>query len=93
MNSSELTLLEKKLADEPIILPEDLFWAAFKSFGMDELVAAGISVVGTAGMNHFVQSHAAEWSKASKACHCSRWSRDRKSRFFPRSFVGSATGI
>jgi hypothetical protein len=45
---NELSLLEKKLADEPIILPDNAYVESFKTFGRDELIAAGINIGATA---------------------------------------------
>ena len=40
-------LIDRKLASEPIILPESPYWEIFKDFGKDELIALIINTVGT----------------------------------------------
>jgi hypothetical protein len=43
----ELVLLDKRIAERPISLPDHPFIAELKDFGMDELYCAGIDVVAT----------------------------------------------
>lgn len=45
--------LERKLADEPIVLPDSPFWDVFKTFGRDEMIALGINTIGTAIVSNF----------------------------------------
>jgi hypothetical protein len=48
---SEISSLEKKLAEEPIDLPGSPFWDVLKRFGRDEAIAMAINVAGTAGVS------------------------------------------
>lgn len=48
--------LEKKLSEEPIILPANPLWEVFRVFGRDQVVALGINVIGTAAVAGFVSS-------------------------------------
>lgn len=49
--------LEKKLAEEPIVLPNSPFWDVLKVFGRDELIALIINVASTAGMALVIHNH------------------------------------
>lgn len=49
-------ILEKKLSEEPIVLPGSPFWEVFKVFGRDELIALFINTGGTFTMANFVRS-------------------------------------
>ena len=53
---SEISLLEKKLAEEPIKIPNNPFWDVFKRFSRDELIAMAINVTGTAVAEGLVDS-------------------------------------
>jgi hypothetical protein len=44
-------LIDKKLASEPIILPDSPFWEIFNDFGKDELIALIINTVGTGAIS------------------------------------------
>jgi len=49
-------LIKKQLAEEPITLPKNPFWAVFKRFGIDESIAMIINVVGTFLVSLFASS-------------------------------------
>ncbi len=52
----ENTGLEKKLSDEPIVIPGSPFWDVFKRFGRDEAIAMVVNVLGTAGMSYLLNN-------------------------------------
>ncbi len=56
----EISLLEKKLAEEPIIIPGSPYWEVFKRFGRDESIAMVINVLGTGIISKLVDS---KWIK------------------------------
>jgi hypothetical protein len=62
---SEISLLEKKLAEEPITLPSSPFWDVFKRFGRDEMIAMAVNVAGTAGVNYALK-HAGNLARNAK---------------------------
>lgn len=51
-----MSLLEKKLAEEAIVLPGSPFWNVFKRFGRDEAIAMMINVLGTAGLDYLLKN-------------------------------------
>ena len=53
----EFSLLEKKLAEQPIILPENPFWGIFKRFGRDETLAMFINVIGTGAVEYLCNNN------------------------------------
>lgn len=44
-------LIDKKLANDPIVLPESPFWEIFKNFGKDEMIALIINTVSTGAIS------------------------------------------
>jgi len=56
-----LELLDKKVAEEPIKLPEHPYWIALKNIGGDELLAGGIDALSTTLINYLVSEG---WRKA-----------------------------
>jgi len=48
--------LEKKLAEQHIVIPGNPFWDVFKRFGRDEALAMVINVLGTAGMTYGINN-------------------------------------
>lgn len=50
--------LEKKLLEEPIVLPANPIWEVMKVFGRDELIALILSTAGTAVIGSFVSNTA-----------------------------------
>lgn len=51
-------LIEKRMSEEPIILPGSPFWESFKVFGRDELIALGVNVAGTVAVSKFINDPA-----------------------------------
>lgn len=48
--------LEKRLSEQPIVLPTNPFWEVIKVFGRDEIIALSVSALGTAVMAQFVST-------------------------------------
>jgi hypothetical protein len=51
----EITLLDKRIAEQPIRLPENPLITELKDFGADELLAAGVDVISTGIAGHFIK--------------------------------------
>ncbi|VVB79518.1 Uncharacterised protein [uncultured archaeon] len=53
-----MPMADKKLADKPIALPDHPIVSSLKDFGFDELLAAGIDVIGTGIAAHLIKGSA-----------------------------------
>lgn len=49
----QIELISKKLAEEPIKIPQNPFWEVFRRFGRDEAIAMIINVIGTLIISFF----------------------------------------
>jgi hypothetical protein len=50
----ETLALDRDFADQPIQLPKSPYWEAFKDFGLDSIVAAGLNGIGTTVADEFL---------------------------------------